>query len=335
MPAVTIQQVALEAGTSTATISRVLNNDPTVNAANRDKVIKAIERLGYQRQRRQTVAPPDRSIAVVVANVDDPFTSLILKGVLGNARHQSYKVNLFDSETDPEVDYAILKEVAESTLAGLIYIASKSESVPNPLIESMNRPVVLLDRLTRSDTASSVTADNFHGAYQATKYLIDLGHRAMLFLGGPKLLSTQEERLAGFRQALTDNGISIDDSTILDGGFSYAASYRAINQALPLLRDVTAIFSADDVMALGARQALEENGIRIPEDVSITGFNDIGPSITVGLTTVNFPVLEMGQTATRLLIDHIEGRFKTPQHIVLRPNLVIRSSCRSLYSSMK
>jgi LacI family transcriptional regulator len=333
MSGATIQQVAAEAGTSTATISRVLNNDPTVNAKNREKALKAIERLGYQRQRRQTVSLPDRSIAVVVANVDDPFTSLILKGILGGARHQGYKVNLFDSATDPAVDEAILQEVHESSLAGLIYISSRSESVPNPLIESMTRPVVLLDRLTKSDTASSVTADNFHGAYQVAKYLIDLGHRRILFLGGPRLLSTQEERLAGFRQALSDNGISFDDSLILDGGFSYAGGHNAITQILPLQPEISAIFSADDVMALGARQALEENGIRIPGDISLTGFNDIGPSVTVGLTTVNFPVLEMGQAATRLVIDLIEGRFGAPQHIILRPNLVIRTSCRAVYSS--
>lgn len=332
MATVTLHQVALEAGTSTATVSRVLNNDPTVNAVNKNNVLKAIKNLGYQRQRRPAASIRDRSIAVMVPNIEDPFMALILKGILFNTRHQGYKACLFDSANDLVIDQINLQEVSDSNLAGLIYIPTLSQTNLNPLLESINRPVVLLDRQTKSNAASSVTADNFLGAYQVTKYLIDLGHEKILFLGGPKLLSTQQQRLAGFLKALSDNGISTQGCPIIDGNFNYQGSYEAIKKLLPLQSDISAIFSADDLMAFGARQALEEAGVNIPKDISITGFNDIIPSAMIGLTTVNFPVIEMGETATRMVIDHIEGRFSSPQHIILRPNLVIRSSCRSLYT---
>ena len=171
-------------------------------------------------------------------------------------------------------------------------------------------------------------SDNEEGAYQAVKYLLKLGHRCIVNLTGPPELSTEKARIAGYKRALDESEIECQEDLFVCGNYSLEGAYRAIDDLLRKNVNFSAIFATNDMMAFGAKQALEEHNKHIPNDVSLVGYDDILFSSIISLTTVSQPAYEMGRNALLLLLDLINERIATPQRIVLRPSMVIRGSCQ-------
>jgi LacI family transcriptional regulator len=190
-----------------------------------------------------------------------------------------------------------------------------------------NMPIVVIGRPFRSDNVSYIDVDNINASYNAVSHLIRLGHKRIGTITGPVNSTVGIDRKEGFYKALTERGLDIDESLIVEGDFTDAGGYHAMKKLLPAKPD--AIFAASDIMALGAMRAIREAGLRVPNDIAIVGFDDLplATQADVPLTTVRQPVIQFGAKAVELLIDLIENGINPPRHIILGTELVIRDSC--------
>ncbi len=324
----TIHDVARKAGVSLATVSKVVNDDPAISDATVARVREAIRTLGYRGARpgaRRRLA--NDVIGVVVPDVVNPYFALLLEGVLGAARTHSFGCLVIESRQGRGTDQEAIELLRERGARGLIYVPS------NPDVDQLQRllgegvPLVFLDRILDGIRAPGVTCDNFDGARQAARHLLKLGHRRILYIGGPRSLSSERDRLAGFNTTLQEAGLTLDMSLSLEADFDQATARGVVREFLGHGVPFTAVFASDDVMAFGAREALEEAGLPVPGSVSLVGFDDVPFAEAIGLTTVAQPAGEMGRNAFLLLLDVAAGRVDADRRIVLRPSMVLRTSC--------
>jgi LacI family transcriptional regulator len=328
----TIHDVARKASVSPSTVSRVLNDSPHVKEQVRRRVKEAIQAVGYEKSRSIGARRGKQSgiIGLVIPDLLNPFFPLLIKGIENVAKIQGYSIILCDSENDIGIEEKHVKNLLSEGIEGLIFIAAPGE---NSFIGQLLReefPLVFLDRTIGNEKSNCVTSSNEEGAHQAAKYLLSLGHRDIVYIAGPRYLSTERERYRGFRTALEEEGVPLREELIVQGQHDWNAAYRGVMELIDSSRRFTAVFASSDIMAFGAKQALEDRGFAIPEHVSIMGYDDIPFSAAISLTTVSQPAYEMGRNAMHLLIDLIHKRVRAPHCIVLRPSMIIRRSCKKL-----
>ncbi|MEW5815056.1 MAG: LacI family DNA-binding transcriptional regulator [Spirochaetota bacterium] len=325
----TIYDVAKRAGVSVSTVSRVMNNDPLVSDATIKNVESAIRILNYKRVRAaNTKITGMKLIALVLPDILNPFYAILIKGIEDIAKIQGYNIILCDYGFDSESENALIMTLLENKIKGIIYIPS---SVDNSLIDKLieeDFSLVFLDRKIEKAGICYVTSANEEGAYQAVRYLLKLGHREIVFIAGSQQLSTSTARFNGYKKALSENRITINENLVLHGDFNLDKTYNEVSRFIKKGISFTAIFAASDIMAFGAKKALEENNLKIPDEVSLVGYDDVPFSTVISLTTVSQPGYEIGRSAMLLLIDLINKRVKPPQQIVLRPSLILRESCK-------
>ena len=329
MAQTTMRDVAEAAGVSVSTVSRVLGGDASVDDQIRAKVTRLAEKLKYERRRPREDDLASHLVSLIVPNVTNPFYSVLIRGVERVARMHGYSLVLYDSEETLGTENRNVETFMERRTRGLIHISSATAI--SPLVSELVQdrfPLVLLDRTPDVPGASVVRSDNEGGAYQATKYLLRLGHTRIVYIAGTRTSSTDRDRFKGYVRALDEEGIAVDEKLVVSGEYSLEKTYEAMKSITQAGVDFSAIFSSNDLMAFGARQALEELNLKIPDDKSIVGFDDINLANTIGLTVISQPIVELGQSAMTLLLDLIEHRVTPPQVIVHRPSLVIRNSCR-------
>jgi LacI family transcriptional regulator len=205
-------------------------------------------------------------------------------------------------------------------------------TISTPYLDALRErsfPYVLVDQFDKTQLSLGVNATNWHGAYEATQYLIELGHQRIGFVTGLRTLASAIERLEGFKAALADHKIHIDDAYIAQGDFQESGGYSATQELLSLPNPPSAIFASNDLSAFGAMEAIRERGLRIPEDVSVVGFDDI-PQASVTypkLTTVHQPLVQMGRGAVTMLLEYLEHPVDAVQQVTLETRLVVRDSC--------
>ena len=325
----TIHDVAKEAGVSLSTVSRVMNDPDLVSPQTREKVEAAITAVGYEKTRAENGKQSEetRLVGLIIPDIVNPFFPLLIKGIEHVSKIHDYSLILCDSENDEALEEQHINTLCDRGVDGIILIPSSGATHVEKLVKK-GFPFVFLDRLIEMEGASNVTSDNEEGAYQAVKYLLKLGHQQIVILTGPKGLSTEQARLKGVQRALGEEGIACHDELCVCANYNLEDAYQAILKILAEKTPFTAIFALNDMMAFGAKKALEEQGFRIPEDVSLVGYDDILFSAIISLTSVAQPTYEMGKNAMMLLLDLIHERITTPQHIILRPSMVIRSSCQ-------
>lgn len=340
----TLKEIAQIAHVSEATVSRVINRKPNVHPETTLRVTEAIRKLNLdvERMRRGWRLPPAPNVGLVVPDIMNPVFPMMMKGIQQVARTHGYNVILCDSENDVEIEREHLRSLFQEPIDGLIWIPAGDEDI-EPEGEIVGGfATVLLDRRISGRDMNSVTCANEDGAYQATRYLLSLGHRRILYVGGLPTTSTASERLAGFKRAFEEQGFPFREELLLRCDFTMIGAYDAMTAHLARRSgpssgpnhggnsDETAIFVANDAMAFGVLKALREHHIDVPAEMSIIGYDDIPYAEFVGLSTVAQPAYEMGRNAMILLIDVLEGRVAEPQSMSLRPVLTIRDSCRKL-----
>jgi DNA-binding LacI/PurR family transcriptional regulator len=334
---VTIRKVASRAKVSVATVSRVLNHHRGVKKHLRQAVEEAIRGLGYEYKPSRPSGGqghPAYRIGLVVASMLNPFHALLLKGISSAALVHDVELVLLDAEEDVQTERQHLLRVLEGgAIHGLIYIpfAQQLDPAVDELIER-RFPMVFLDRVLERDDTCTVSSDNVEGAYQAVTYLLDLGHRDIAFIAGPPQFSTTRARLEGYSRGLKEYGLPVRDDLVLAGDTSFETAYAEVQKFLAGGRSCTAIFGSNDLMAFGAWEAAEARGLRVPQDLSIIGYDEIPFSSYRSLTTIAQPSFEMGRHALTLLVDIIAGRRTPPQRVLLRDSLIIRRSCRKVSS---
>jgi len=328
----TVFDVAKLAGVSPSTVSRVMRNSDNVKEETVKKVLAAAETLDYRRTSAKGNQKKDWFYAVIIPNILDPFFTNALKGILDQAKLYNTNIIVYCSENNPAKDYDIFKKlVSMELLDGLLIIPSGyDEDFYADISEDPKLPTVFLDRTPKNYSCSSVTTNDFDGALQATKHLITLGHRNLLYMGGQKELSTERERLRGFLTALKDYDIDFNPANIYEDDFNFESAYKTAKQIIKKKTPFTAAFAANDLIALGLKLALEENGILVPNDVSIVGYGDMTFANYMFLTSVSSPSYEIGKNAYLLLYNILKKRVENDQKIILRPSLIIRDTCKAL-----
>jgi len=330
MPTPTSQDVAKRAGVSIATVSRVLNNAPHVRPEIRRKVLRAVKALNYQPNRtaQRLRARQSKVLGLIISDIQNPFFTSVVRGIEDVAYQNGYSLVLCNSDEDPEKEKLYVDVMRAEAVAGVI-IASASETQPHiDTLLDTHIPVVALDRRIKDRRVDSVLVSNVQGAYQAVTHLIERGHRYIGFIGLPLNRTTGRERFEGYQRALRQHHLPVVRARMRISDAKQQGGYAAAQDLLAHQPRLTALFVANNLTTLGALQAIHERGLRIPDDISIVGFDDM-PWATLlhpPLTAVAQPTYELGRQAAELLLARLKDPRKPVAHVQLPTTLIVRGS---------
>jgi LacI family transcriptional regulator len=332
-PRSTIRDVAAAAGVNPSTVSRVLsgNRAETIRPETKQRVLEAAERLGYRPSilARSLRLQRTMTLGMLVPDITNPFFSSIIKGAEDAARARGYNLILCNSEDEPEREASCLHALREHEVDGLLIASSQMGDDTIDGLREEAYPFILLNRATASGEDLAVVVDNHGASRDATAHLAALGHHRVGHIAGPQTTTTGAERYEGYRSAVRDHGLADEPGLSVEAeAFSIEAGHRALGIMLESQARPTAVFGANDLIAIGMLQRLREMGAHVPADLSIVGFNDIPLAglLEPALTTVRVPQLEMGAVGARLLIDRLEGRSIEQGRVTLPTELIVRAS---------
>jgi LacI family transcriptional regulator len=333
---VTIIEVAEKAGVSFGTVSRVVNNDIHVKKETRERVLKVMDRLGYvaNRQARSLAGGKSNIIGVLVPDLGTGYIEEIIRGIDAELSLSDIDLILYTTHRTASKEANYVANLAKGMVDGLLLVLPRSPADYIGTLTGRNFPFVLIDHQGTGRNCPAVGATNWQGAYRATEYLIKLGHSRIGFITGSMDLGCSMERLEGYLSALRTHHASDAPELIYEGTFFQPDGYAGASALLDLPNPPSAIFASNDIMALGVMDAVRSRGLRIPDDISIVGFDDIPQSAVVrpALTTVNQPLEKMGRVATQMLLDLLRQPEKEAGRIELPTELVIRDSCQNARS---
>jgi len=328
----TLEEIAQLTGVSRSTVSRVINNDPHVNAKTRDRVLETIQRTNYHPNHaaRSLAGGTNRILGLViptgVANVfGDPYFPTLIRGISATCQERDYSVMLWLAE--PAYERRTVFQVLQNGIIDGVIVSSMpvDEAIIDALVGS-KIPFVLVGRHPSHPKVSYVDVKNQEGAALATHHLIDRGRKRIACISGPLNTIVGIDRQAGYLQALHEAGLPVETELMVESNFSEEDAYEKTKALLPYQPD--AIFAASDAMALGALRALHAAGFRVPEEVAVVGFDDLPFSAhtTPTLTTIRQPILLTGKMAANTLIDLLEYPTAVSLNTILPVELVIRES---------
>jgi DNA-binding LacI/PurR family transcriptional regulator len=329
----TIYDVARLAGVSTATVSRALNGTGQIAPATRATIEAAVEQLGYRPNTiaRSLVTRSTQTIALLLPDITNPFYAALVSGIQQAALAEGWTMLLCTTESDAEREEHYLRVLRAKQVDGALVdgLVLPSDRIARFVEEGF--PIVCLDRDIDSRSIPLVQVDNRLGGRIATQHLIDLGHMRIAHVTGAGELGISDERLAGYRDALTEAGLPVDFQLVEEGRFTDEGGHDAARKLLEGKPDLTAIFAANDLSALGVMNAVAEVGKRVPEDVSVVGFDDLHLSAYTSppLTTIRQPAVEIATLATAILIGLTRGHQAERMRHLLEPELVVRASTQA------
>jgi LacI family transcriptional regulator len=327
----TIRDVAQLAGVSTATVSHVLNGTRVVSDTARDRVLEAMEELHYQPNAvaRSLRVSSTLTIGLIVPDVEIPFFARVARCIEIAANEAGFSTILCNSDWSFQQELRYLDNLVARRVDGLVCISLSLTAEHIAPLQKRNIPIVWFEQKRPGRLFDSVVIDNFKGAYQATLHLITQGHRRIGCITGLAHSSLSVDRLAGYRQALHEHGIAFDEQLICSGDYTAPTGLRGAKQLLQLAAPPTAIFAYNDMMALGAMQAINERGLRVPDDIAVIGFDGIALTehTCPPLSTIEQPIPEMSKITMNMLLDRINNRTSHESRtIVVEPQLICRAS---------
>jgi LacI family transcriptional regulator len=329
----TIRQIAKLAGVSRSTVSRVLNDHPSVSPERREQVLRVIAKTGFRPDPIARSLSRRRShiIGLVIplairSLFDDPFFPRLIQGISQGCKAHDYTLSLFlfhSQEEERELFHGISRN---QLLDGVIVTATRTGDPLIPRLVESQVPLVVQGR-HEDPRVSYVDVDNMTGATAAVTHLIRLGCQRIATITGPLDSTAAQDRKQGYLDALQDRGRLIDETLIVSGDFTQASGYEAMLRLLPHKPD--AVFVASDTMAIGALRAIRGAGLTVPDDIALVGFDDLPQSTMVDppLTTVRQPIQRVGALAVKTLIDILQNGLDLPHRLILPTELVIRDSC--------
>jgi len=327
----TIKDVAQLAGVSYTTVSRALNDKRGVNRETKSKVLRAARELMYRpnAMARGLVNKRSHSIGLVIPDITNPFFPEVARGIEDGANEAGYSTILCNTNWEHPKEANYIDLLVEKRVDGII-LAPISPAVTFSPQSLRNRvPIVYVDKVPRESGGSFVMIDNVRGGYLATKHLIDSGYREIGFIGAPNDSSTIDERLKGYRMALEEHGLMINKGFIRFGDYKRETGFNIIRKMIREKQYPRAIFAENDLLALGVLQGAKEQGLSVPQDIAVVGFDDIPMASfpEVQLTTVYQPKYRMGRLAVEILIEGIDKQENFAERkVVLESELIIRKS---------
>lgn len=333
----TIKDVAKMAGVSTTTVSHVINKTRFVAKETEEAVLLAIKNLNYSPSAvaRSLKVNTTKSIGMIVTTSEAPYFAEIIHSVEEHCYRQGYSLFLCNTLNDPEKVKNHLEMLAKKRVDGLLVICSEYQQDSLDILSSFSSiPMVVMDWGPNANT-DVIDDHSFTGGYLATKHLIDCGHREIGIISGELSKTTARTRYEGFLKAMTEANLSVNEDWVLEGAFEPEDGYESMNKILKQDKLPTAIFCCNDVMALGAISAIAEKGLRVPDDISVIGYDDIHASrfYAPPLTTIHQSKRRLGKQAVNLLLERISNKEEKSEQqysrIDLQPELVIRKSVKS------
>ncbi|MEM6159468.1 HTH-type transcriptional repressor PurR [Erwinia sp. P6884] len=328
----TIKDVAKRAGVSTTTVSHVINKTRFVADETREAVWDAIKALHYSPSAvaRSLKVNHTKTIGLLATSSEAPYFAEIIEAVENRCFAKGYTLILGNAHNNLEKQQAYLSMMAQKRVDGLLVMCSEyPDELIKMLEDSRNIPMVVMDwGESRGDFTDTVQDNAFEGGYMVGRYLIDRGHRDIGAIPGQLERNTGGGRHAGFLKALAEAGITLRDEWLVQGDFEPESGYRAMQQILSGKQRPTAVFCGGDVMAMGAICAADEMGLRVPQDVSVIGYDNVRNAryFTPALTTVHQPKERLGETAFDMLLDRITSKREESQTIEVHPSLIERRS---------
>lgn len=329
-------KVARAAGVSVATASRVLSGSShPVSEATRQRVLQAAAELGYSPSAvaRALVTQRTKIIGVIVGDIDDPYFSAIARGIEDKAREHGYLTIVCNSDREPEIELNYVKVLRDYRVDGLIFaggglVREGYLAELEPLLSAMKKRGVRIIGIGQHALASArVDIDNAGATWEMTEYLIGLGHRQIAYIKGPLGLATSSIRLGGYHLALDQHGISPDPGLVVQGDFTIEGGFEATAYLFESGYMPTAVFAANDQMAIGALVSVQQQGLQVPRDMTVVGFDDITAARYVHppLTTIRVPMYDLGVAAMEQLIELLQER-EVDSVRILDHELVVRQS---------
>lgn len=335
MEKLSIDEVAKLAYVSRSVVSRVLNNHKNVSDEARERVLEVVEKYNYKPSSVARGLATNRSYEIGILAprrcdeaLANGFWSLLHLGIFEECIQQGYFVSM--SPISPDLGADVKEHILDNRrLDGFILLTQEvTDAVANDLVER-EMPLVLVGHGPDNTSLNSVDVDNFTGAYTATNHLIELGHECIGIMLGKFCMQETADRLAGYKEAIRDAGLSISEDLIAVGDYSQKYGSESIKELMKDNPDMTAAFCTSDTLAMGALSALHEEDISVPGDMALVGFDDLPfAQYTIPpLTTIRQPITEKGKRAANLLIDKIENKENEVVHENLEPELIVRESC--------
>lgn len=327
----TIYDVARHAGVSAATVSRVVNGRPNVDPVLAERVRRALTELEYRPNAVARNLRKSRTTlwAVIISDVGNPFFTAMVRGVEDVAQKAGFSVVLCNSDEDPAKEGKYVTAALDDQMAGVIISPSGRATHVNRLVDA-RVPVVVIDRQLRGIAVDTVLVDNEHGAELATAHLIDSGYERIACITGPRRLSTAAQRLRGYQRALRGHRRAVREELVRYADFREGGGYAAMEALLRQDSPPDAVFAANNLMTVGAVECLVDQGVRIPEEVGVVGFDNIpwAHLVRPSLTTVGQPTYELGRTAALLLAERIAEPSRPASSVTLHTQLHVRESSR-------
>jgi len=325
-----MREVAERAGVSVTTVSHVINHTRPVSEQLSERVKAAMDELGYQPNQlaRSLRVGATHTIGLILPDSANPFFAEIARGIEDTGFEQGYSVIICNTDNDQQKEQLYVSVLLEKQVDGMIFVSAGESTQAISALRARRKPFVVVDRMVSNVETDSVMTDNARGGELAVTHLIQLGHRRIGCISGPSALSPSADRLTGYRNALEAHGIPVEEALIVKGDFHYQGGYAAALQLLTAPAPPTAIFALNDLMAIGAIAAAKKLGKRVPEDVSVIGFDDIdlAPYMSPALTTIAQSKHQMGVVATSLLFERIHNRALPPRFRILGVSLIVRES---------
>ena len=325
-----ISDVAEMLGVSKSTVSRAINGNSGVGAELRKKVLDLVDEIGYKPNTIAQSLSKGRVniVALILGDIRNPFYADLAFNIQRILNNRGYMVMVFNSEYNVQRELEFLKITIQFNFVGLILITAQTDIVKD-MLDSMDVPMVLVNRILPSYTGDSVLTDNFQAGYMAVMHLLEFGHKNIGFIRGPGVSSASSQRFEGYRQALRNFSLPFHEEYVYDSdlkmetGISLARQFLEESEVRP-----SAMVVVNDMTAIGFIDGCREGGLQIPEDLSIVSFDNIEFSAMKGieLTTISQHVDKMSEHAARLMLKQLENEDSKPERVILEPTLVVRNT---------
>lgn len=330
MGQVTIRDVAQAAGVSPATVSRVLNTSDAVSPDLKDRVLAAVKQLGYHpnAQARNLRRRATMVIGVIISDITNPFFTSMVRGVEDAANAAGYSVVLANADEDLDKERRYLEVAAAEQMAGVLLSPASATETRVEVLTERGIPVVTIDRRLETADVDRVMVNNHLAAAEATRHLAEQGCRRIGFVAGRLSTTTGAGRFAGYKAGLLEAGLPFDEELVAGGEFRLDGGRDATRRLLALPERPDGLFVSNNLMTIGAIDALDEAGIHFPDDLALVGFDDMMPALGLrsSITAVGQPTYDIGHRAAELLLQRVGGDTSPPQQIVLPAELKIRAS---------
>lgn len=338
----TIYDIAEQLNLTAATISRALNNNPKISENTRKLVQETAIKMNYEQNTLARALKSGKSfnVGVIVPRIDSNFFASVIRGIEEELYPKGYHVIICQTHDQENLETGNIMSLLNAQVDGILMSISNAKTKNNKVFESITQkrvPLIFFDRKKDISNVSSVTIDDFQGAYEATKHLIEQGCTRIAHLSNNRSLEIFKNRYLGYKQAIIDHGLAFDESLVIETFSKVVEGRKTTKKLLKLKNPPDAIFSSSDFTALGAIQEIKEQGLRIPEDISVVGFSNepFTRFMELSITSVDQSPIEMGRIAANKFLDEVDGALmnKPKESIVLQPELIIRDS--SLKSKIK